>query len=138
MTRRRNRIAAASVSAMTSPEQRRSRREQQAARIEGRTIPAALLELDDTDNPNREQLHVAAADAANAIAQLLDDLRTYDLDAPQLSRREREQLERAAALIDRIEDRIEADRAAHGDESDRFGNIAENIAERREREQAAS
>ena len=138
MTRRRSRIAPASVSAMTSPQQRRARRDAQAARSAGRSIPADLLALPDDDNPNREQLHVATADAANAIAQLLADLRSYPNEAPKLSRREREQLERAAALIERIEDRIEADRAAHGDESDRFGNIAENVADRRRREQAGS
>lgn len=102
------------------------------------TIPAEWLELDaDYFNPNREALHEAAADLSSAAASMLDALRSYPLDAPKLSRREREQLERAAALFERIEDRIESDRAAHGDQSDRFGDIAQNIAARQQREQAA-
>ena len=97
------------------------------------TIPAEWLELDaDYFHPNREAVHAAAADASAAVETLIDALRSYRRDAPRLSSRDAAQLRRALALLERIEDRVETDRARFGDQSDRFGDIAAELRRRQE------
>lgn len=91
------------------------------------TISASLLDVDggEAGQDNREWVHACAADAVNALSQLQDALRDYHLDAPRIPIGELKQLERAIALAEKIDGRVERYRSNYGDESDRFGVVGQ-------------
>lgn len=92
-------------------------------------VPADFLKADHPEG--REHIHHAAADAQSSLVDLLDALRTHP-DCFALPKRERDQIARAADLLERVETRIALRRAACNDSDDRMGDLRTEIQRARD------